>query len=166
MRVGVLTGAGATGGACGGTGCTCEAVLCWSAPVIGAWRGAPAIPAPAIPAPVIGCPAIGWVAIGWAGRSGKTAGLWSLRERRLLGASGVAAERAAAGFGRDLCSHLKPVSRGVGAGGFGAAEGRSEGAGAEGTAAVGADVGAGAFGPAGTLGVMPSFPRGEEGRRS
>ena len=150
MRVGVLTGAGATGGACGGTGCTCEAVLCWSAPVIGAWRGVPAIPAP-----VIGCPAIG---IGWEGRSGKTAGLWSLRERRLLGASGVAAERAAAGFGRDLCSHLKPVSRGVGAGGFGAAEGRSEGAGAEGAAAVGADVGAGAFGPAGTPGVMPSFP--------
>ena len=88
-------------------------------------------------------PGIDWPAIGCAGRSGKTAGLWSLRERRLLGASGVAAAGAAAGVGRDLCSHVKPVSRGVGCGGFIEAEGRSVGAGA------GADVGAGAIGVAG-----------------
>ena len=61
-------------------------------------------------------PGIDWPAIGCAGRSGKTAGLWSLRERRLLGASEVAATGAAVGIGRDLCSHVKPVSRGVGCG--------------------------------------------------
>ena len=96
-------------------------------------------------------PGIGWPAIGCAGRSGKTAGLWSLRERRLLGASGVAATGAAVGIGRDLCSHVKPVSRGVGCGGFGAAEGRplEETAGAEGAVGAGADVGAGAFGAGG-----------------
>ena len=92
-------------------------------------------------------PGIGWPAIGCAGRSGKTAGLWSLRERRLLGASGVAATGAAVGIGRDLCSHVKPVSRGVGCGGFNEAEGRpvEETAGVDG--AVGA--GAGAFGAGG-----------------
>lgn len=92
-------------------------------------------------------PGIGWPAIGCAGRSGKTAGLWSLRERRLLGASGVAATGAAVGIGRDLCSHVKPVSRGVGCGGFREAEGRSMGAGAG--AGAGADVAAGAIGVGG-----------------
>ena len=88
---------------------------------------------------------IGWPAIGWAGRSGKTAGLWSLRERRLLGASGVATAGAGVGVGRDLCSQVKPVSRGVGCGGFREAEGRSAGAGA----GAGADVAAGAIGVGG-----------------
>ena len=88
-------------------------------------------------------PGIGWPAIGCAGRSGKTAGLWSLRERRLLGASEVAATGAAVGIGRDLCSHVKPASRGVGCRGFREAEGRSMGAGA------GADVAAGAIGVGG-----------------
>ena len=96
-----------------------------------------------MPAVGIGWPAIGWPPIGWAGRSGKTAGLWSLRERRFLGASGVAAAGAAVGVGRDLCSHVKPVSRGVGCGGFREAEGRVVGAGA------GADVAAGAIGVGG-----------------
>ena len=88
-------------------------------------------------------PGIGWPAIGCAGRSGKTAGLWSLRERRFLGASALAAVGAAVGFGRDLCSHVKPVSRGVGCGGFREAEGCLVGAGA------GADVAAGAIGVGG-----------------
>ena len=88
-------------------------------------------------------PGIGWPVIGWAGRSGKTAGLWSLRERRLLGASGGAVAGAAVGVGRDLRSHVKPVSRGVGCGGFREAEGRSVGVGA------GTDVGVGAIGVGG-----------------
>ena len=94
---------------------------------------------------------IGWPPIGWAGRSGKTAGLWSLRERRLLGASGLAAAGAAVGFGRDLCSHVKPVSRGVGCGGFSEAEGcpAEEAAGACGAVGAGVDLGAGAFGAGG-----------------
>lgn len=85
---------------------------------------------------------IGRPAIGWAGRSGKTAGLWSLRERRFLGASALAAEGAAVGFGRDLCSHVKPVSRGVGGGGFNEADGRlvEEGAGVDGAVGAGTDV--------------------------
>ena len=101
--------------------------------MIGAWKVPLDMPAPDI----------GWPAIDWAGRSGKTAGLWSLRERRFLGASALAAVGAAVGFGRDLCSHVKPVSRGVGCGGFRMAEGRSVGTGA------GADVGAGAIGAGG-----------------
>lgn len=113
-----------------------------------------------MPAVGIGWPANGWPAIGWAGRSGKTAGLWSLRERRLLGASGVAAAGAAVGLGRDLCSHVKPVSRGVGCGGFREAEGRSVGAGA------GADVAAGAIDVGGAWCSTPSFPRAGEGPRT
>ena len=59
----------------------------------------------------------------------------------------LAAVGAAVGFGCDLCSHVKPVSRGVGCGGFNEAEGRpvEETAGVDG--AVGA--GAGAFGAGG-----------------
>ena len=51
------------------------------------------------------------------------------------------------GFGRDLCSHVKPVSRGVGCGGFSEAEGCSveEAAGVDGAAGAGA----GAFGAGG-----------------
>ena len=66
-----------------------------------------------------------------------------MRERRFLGACALAAEGAAVGFGRDLCSHVKPVSRGVGGGGFNEAEGRSveEATGMDGAVGAGVDVG-------------------------
>ena len=76
----------------------------------------------------------------------------------------LAAVGAAVGFGCDLCSHVKPVSRGVGCGGFNEAEGRpvEEMVGVDG--AVG--TGTGAFGAGGAQGTPPSFPREGEGRRT